>query len=83
MQREVRDFEPRIALDGGVDGLDFYRRIAAKVNRYIARGGMLILECGENQAQEIIKIFNQSSRCDYAMVVRDLNGIERVIKIGF
>lgn len=83
LQREVRDFEPRIALDGGVDGLDFYRRIAAKVNRYIARGGMLILECGENQAQEIIKIFNQSSRCDYAMVVRDLNGIERVIKIGF
>ena len=44
---------------------------------------MLILECGENQAQEIIKIFNQSSRCDYAMVVRYLNGIERVIKIGF
>ncbi len=83
LQREVRDFEPRLALDGGVDGLDFYRRIASKINRYIARGGMLILECGENQAQEIIKIFNQKSRCDYAMVVRDLGGVERVIKIGF
>ncbi len=83
LQREVRDFEPRIALDGGVDGLDYYRKIAQKVNRYIARGGMLILECGENQAQDIIKIFNTVSRCDYAMVVRDLSGVERVIKIGF
>ena len=83
LQREVRDFEPRIALDGGVDGLDFYRRIASKVSRYIARGGLLILECGENQAQDIIKIFTTTSRCDYAMVVRDLSGVERVIKIGF
>ncbi|MDE6410953.1 MAG: peptide chain release factor N(5)-glutamine methyltransferase [Clostridia bacterium] len=83
LQREVRDFEPRIALDGGVDGLDFYRRIAQKVSRYIARGGLLILECGENQAQDIIKIFTATSRCDYAMVVRDLAGVERVIKIGF
>ena len=83
LQREVRDFEPRIALDGGVDGLDFYRRIASKVSRYIARGGLLILECGENQAQDIIKIFTTTSRCDYAMVVRDLNGVERIIKIGF
>ena len=83
LQREVRDFEPRIALDGGVDGLDFYRRIAEKVSRYIARGGLVILECGENQAQDIIKIFTTTSRCDYAMVVRDLSGVERVVKIGF
>ena len=83
LQREVRDFEPRIALDGGVDGLDFYRRIAEKVSRYIARGGLVILECGENQAQDIIKIFTATSRCDYAMVVRDLSGVERIIKIGF
>ena len=83
LQKEVRDFEPRIALDGGVDGLDFYRKIAEKVSRYIARGGLLILECGENQAQAIIKLFTSSSHCDYAMVVRDLNGVERFIKIGF
>ena len=44
---------------------------------------MLILECGENQAQEIIKIFTSVSRCDYAIGVRDLAGVERVIKIGF
>ncbi len=80
LQREVRDFEPRLALDGGDDGLLFYRRIAEKVNRYVTRGGMLILECGENQAQDVLRIF---SRCDYAMVVKDLSGIERVVKIVF
>lgn len=80
LQREVRDFEPRIALDGGSDGLDFYRRIALKINRYVARGGMLIVECGEDQAKEVLKIF---SRCDYAMVVKDLSGKERVVKIVF
>ena len=83
LQKEVKDFEPHIALDGGVDGLDFYRRIAEKVSRLIARGGLLILECGENQAQDIIKIFTATSHCDYAMVVRDLSGVERIIKIGF
>lgn len=80
LQREVKDFEPRIALDGGEDGLDFYRRIAAKIKRYIARGGMLIVECGEDQAQDILRIF---SDCDYAMVVKDLAGKERVVKIVF
>ena len=80
LQREVRDFEPRVALDGGEDGLDFYRRIAAGVGEHIARGGMLILECGEDQAQDVLKIF---SSCDYAMVVKDLAGKERIVKIVF
>ena len=83
LPKDVRDFEPRLALDGGEDGLDFYRRIAAEVTRYIARGGLVILECGEDQAQEIIKIFQTTTRCDYAMVVKDLEGVERVVKIGF
>lgn len=78
LAREVRDFEPHIALDGGEDGLDFYRRIAEKIHRYLVHGGMLILECGENQAQEVLKIF---SKCDYAMVVKDLEGKERIVKI--
>ncbi len=83
LQREVKDFEPRLALDGGADGLDFYRAIAAKAGRYLVRGGLLILECGEDQAQEIIRIFRAASRFDYAMVAKDYAGIERVVKIGF
>ncbi len=83
LSKDVRDFEPRIALDGGIDGLDFYRRIAEKVNRYLVRGGMMILECGENQAKDVIKIFQTTAHCDYAMVVKDYAGVERVVKIGF
>ncbi len=83
LSEDVRDFEPHLALDGGVDGLALYRRIAEKINRYIVRGGMCILECGEGQAQEIIRIFRTVARCDFAMVVRDLSGVERVVKIGF
>ena len=83
LPKDVRDFEPRIALDGGEDGLDFYRRIASEAVRYIVRGGIVILECGEDQAQEIVKIFQAATHCDYAMVVKDLAGVERVVKIGF
>ena len=83
LDQEVRDFEPRIALDGGEDGLDFYRRIAERIRRYIVRGGMCIMECGEGQAQEIIRIFRETARCDFAMVLRDDAGVERIVKIGF
>ena len=80
LQREVRDFEPKLALDGGEDGLWFYRRIAEKVSRYLVRGGMLIMECGEDQARDILKIF---SKCDYAIVIKDLNGVDRIVKIVY
>ena len=66
------------ALDVGEDGLDFYRRIAERLHRHLVHGGMLIVECGEDQAKEVLKIFN---RCDYAMVVKDMYGKERFVKI--
>lgn len=80
LAREVKDFEPRIALDGGEDGLDFYRRLAKDINRYVARGGMLILEVGEDQAADVLRIFEKR---DYAIVVKDLEGKDRFLKIAF
>jgi len=80
LQSEVRDFEPRIALDGGADGLDFYRRLAREVSRYIFRGGMLMLEVGEGQAEEVLKLFEKR---EYAMVVKDFGGTDRFLKIAF
>ena len=70
LQSEVRDFEPRIALDGGEDGLEFYRRLAKEVTRNITRGGLLMLEVGEGQAEEVLKLFDKR---EYAMVVKDLS----------
>ena len=80
LQREVREHEPKIALDGGKDGLDFYRRIAKDVKSYLVRGGMLIMECGEGQANDIIQLF---PRRDFAMVQKDLSGVDRFVKIAF
>ena len=78
LQREVKDFEPRLALDGGKDGLDFYRRIAAEAGKYLTRGGMLIMEVGEGEAQEVVKLFKGQA---YSMISQDFNGIERYVKI--
>ena len=80
LQSEVRDYEPRIALDGGDDGLDFYRRLAKEITRYIVRGGILILEVGEGQAEEVLKLFEKR---DYAMVIKDFAGVDRFLKIAF
>lgn len=54
---EVRDFEPRRALDGGADGLDFYRAIAAAAPALLAPGGVLIVELGAGQAQAVGAFF--------------------------
>ncbi|MBQ4268919.1 MAG: peptide chain release factor N(5)-glutamine methyltransferase [Clostridia bacterium] len=80
LQREVKDFEPVSALDGGEDGMDFYRRIADEVGKYIAQGGALIMEVGAGQAQDVIKLFK---RCDYTMIMKDFAGVDRFVKIVF
>ena len=57
LQPEVRDFDPRGALDGGADGLDFYRRLAAQAGGFLKPDGCIMLEFGDGQADEIKKIF--------------------------
>ncbi len=80
LQKEVRDFEPRLALDGGADGLDFYRRIAEQAPKYLSRGGMLIMEVGIGEAQTVAKLF-KGNTC--AIIAQDFNGIERYVKIMY
>ena len=57
LQPEVRDFDPRSALDGGTDGLDFFRRIALHAAVFLKQDGRLMLEFGDGQAEAIRKIF--------------------------
>lgn len=76
---EVRDYEPRAALDGGADGLRFYRRVAADVRAHLAAGaGAMMVEVGAGQAAAVRKIFADAgmSRLD---VINDLSGIARVV----
>lgn len=78
LQREVKDYEPKLALDGGEDGLDFYRNIAANASKYLTRGGTIIMEVGEGEAAEVVKLFKGNA---YSMVVQDFNGVDRYVKI--
>ena len=55
---EVRDFDPRPALDGGPDGLDFYRTIAASVPALLRPGGALVVELGAGQAEAVVALFS-------------------------
>ncbi len=80
LQTEVKDYEPRLALDGGEDGLDVYRQIAENATKYLNRGGMLIMEVGVGEAQEVVKMFKGSA---YAIIVQDFNGVDRYVKIGY
>ena len=57
LQPEVRDFDPRAALDGGADGLDFYRKLAMESKPFLKPGGKIMLEFGDGQADAIRKIF--------------------------
>lgn len=78
LQAEVRDYEPRIALDGGADGLTFYRRIAAQAGNYLARGGRLFVEIGCDQESDVRALFENAGFRDVT-VARDLNGRPRVV----
>lgn len=78
LQREVRDYEPRLALDGGADGLDIYRRIAETAMSHLPPEGVLLMEVGIGEAQEIVKLFKDNT---YAMIAQDFNGVDRYVKI--
>ncbi len=75
LQREVKK-EPLLALDGGEDGLDFYRRIREDYEGYLNPNGAMLLEVGKGQAQAVLSLFENKG-----YTLKDLNGIERVVVI--
>jgi release factor glutamine methyltransferase len=78
LQREVR-YEPRVALDGGRNGLNFYRRIIKNAPENLVENGYLILEMGFTQRQCIEKIVHTSKGFSVVEIARDYNNIERVV----
>ena len=78
LQREVQR-EPRLALDGGGDGLEFYRRIAADAQEHLNPGGSVYLEVGAGQADAVRALLTERMECAEAGVINDLNGIPRVV----
>ena len=77
LQYEVKK-EPQLALDGGKDGLNFYRRIISDAPKFLLNGGLLAVEIGINQANSVKKLFEQENFADI-QIFKDLAGIERVV----
>ena len=78
LQPEVRS-EPRVALDGGPDGLDFYRRLINDAPRYLREGGYLVLEIGFGQREVVKNILNIAKGLEIMDIIKDYNGIDRVV----
>lgn len=91
LPEEVKNFEPRLALDGGMEGLDFYGAIIAQAPKYLRSGGYMVLELGAGQAnvvKEMISNTNPPQRGETSPsagvfeapeIIEDYSGIERVI----
>jgi release factor glutamine methyltransferase len=77
---DVRDHEPRVALDGGSDGLRFYRRIAAGVLQYLKAGGRLLAEIGFSQEEAVRGILSQYPELELGPTLKDTSGHARVIQ---
>lgn len=79
LQPEVRDHEPRLALDGGPDGLAFYRRIAAGVEAVLKPGGWLLAEIGATQNEAVTGLFAGRPELEVVKTLKDAAGLPRVV----
>lgn len=79
LETEVKDFEPHLALDGGEDGLDLIRRIIDGSDKYLNRGGHLIMEIGYDQGDRVCKLMEEAGFID-VLCVKDYAGLDRVVR---
>lgn len=79
LEPEVRDHEPMMALDGGADGLDFYKRIAAEADGYLKKNGVLMLEIGFDQKDAVKNLLKDSGKYEKVIGLSDLTGKDRIV----
>lgn len=82
LDKEVQN-EPLIALDGGQDGLDFYRKIAQEAWKYLEAEGILALEIGYDQKEEVVKLLKGSGKYTDIYSKKDLSGNDRIVVCKF
>lgn len=78
LQIEVKDYEPKLALDGGEDGLDFYRRIVKQAKDFLVKDGLLIFEIGYNQGSDV-RLLLENDGFFNIEILKDLQGLDRVV----
>lgn len=78
LEKEVVDFDPILALDGGKDGLDIYRAMADNMAKYLCENGLIYVEFGVGQTNDILKLFDRNF---YDLeIIKDYSGIDRYLK---
>lgn len=82
LEPEVRDHEPRMALDGAEDGLKFYRILAEEGKKHLEHGGAIYLETGWNQAEAVSGLLEENGFTD-VRIVKDMAGLNRVVRAGW
>lgn len=80
LQDEVKNHEPLTALDGGRDGLRFYRIIVEEAAEHLKEEGFLLMEIGHDQGEDLRKMLKDTGKYTAAEVIRDLPGRDRVVK---
>ena len=78
LEPEVKDNDPFLALDGGDDGLDLYRRLIPEAGRFLTDNGRIFLEIGSDQAEEVTGFLEKAGYSDIR-VIKDLTGLDRVV----
>ena len=80
LEPEVRDHEPRLALDGEADGLKFYRILAERSMAYLKPGGKIYMEIGFDQGKDVSELFEQAG-FEGLKVIKDMAGLDRVVQL--
>ncbi len=78
LDKQVKDYEPYNALEGGVDGLDFYRAITKQAKEYLKKGGILAYEVGHDQSEDVSKLMEMDGYTNI-YTLKDLQQIDRVV----
>lgn len=78
LDKQVKDYEPYSALEGGVDGLDFYRAITKQAKDYLKKGGILAYEVGHDQSEDVSKLMEIDGYTNI-YTIKDLQQIDRVV----
>ena len=79
LEPEVREHEPKMALDGGADGLIFYRKIAEQVPEHLKKKGILMMEIGFDQKDAVQALLTETGRFENIICLQDLTGKDRII----
>jgi release factor glutamine methyltransferase len=78
LAREVKDHDPRVALDGGIDGLDAYRAILSDAGKWLKSDGTLVVEVGFDQGRPVRALFENAGLAE-VVIERDLEGLDRMV----